>query len=142
MEEKEEVLTEERDGLRKRVEELTEKLKSARDSEIKVEEHYRQELLAQTNLAQHYKSHCDESEKRASDLEKGVSELQSLVRKSEDRYGALEDNIEKEKAEHKEEIVRRNEAIRALKKELDDANQLVKTLKSKGEWRYICFTML
>ncbi len=60
------------------------------------------------------------------------------MRKSEDRYGALEDNFDKEKAEHKEELKRRNEAIRALKKELEDANNLIKTLKSKGTVLHSC----
>ncbi len=48
-------LTEQQETDRKRLEELTEKLRAARDSESKVEENYRQELVAQTNLAQHYK---------------------------------------------------------------------------------------
>ena len=77
--------------------------------------------------------HRDESEQKSVDLEKAVAELQGLVKKSEERYGLLEDNIEKEKVEHKEELKRRNEAIRALKKELEDANELVKTLRSKGD---------
>ena len=64
-----------------------------------------------------------------------MTELQDLVRKSEERYGALEDSMEREKAQAKEEVVRRNEAIRGLKKELDDANQLIKTIKSKGKDR-------
>jgi chromosome segregation ATPase len=152
LEAKDETLSEEIDVLKKRHEELAEKLRQARDSEVKVEEHYRQELLAQTNLANHYKSmglsfamseksvstnvflgHCEESEKKSAELEKAVSELQGLVKKSEERYGALEDTIDQTKQEHKEEIQRRNEAIRALKKELEDANELVKTLKSKGK---------
>ena len=48
------------------------------------------------------------------------------------RYGALENSLDVEKAEHKEEIKRRNEAIKGLKKELDTANDLIKTMKNKG----------
>ena len=77
--------------------------------------------------------HCDESERKATDLEKGVAELQSLLKQSAERYGALEDNFEREKREGKDELKRRNEAIRVLRKELDDANSLIKTLKNKGK---------
>ena len=47
----------------------------------------------------------------------------------------LEENYEREKADNKEEIRRRNDAIRGLKKELDDANELIKTFKQKGRER-------
>ena len=41
----------------------------------------------------------------------------------------MEASLENEKKEKEEEINRRNEAIRVLRKELDDANELIKTLK-------------
>ena len=132
LEGKVEAMRDERDGLRKRAEDLAGKLRDARDAEARVEEHYRQELLAQTNLASHYKSHCDESEQKFREMQGAVEELQRALKQSSDRYGALEDNLAKEKAEHKEEIKRRNEAIKALKKELEDANGLISTLKAKG----------
>ena len=44
----------------------------------------------------------------------------------------MENSLDVEKAEHKEEIKRRNEAIKGLKKELDTANDLIKTMKNKG----------
>ena len=116
-----------------RVEELSEKLKKARDSELKLEENYRQELSAQTKLADLYKGHCDESEGKAAELTKAVNELQGMLKESADRYGALEDSLDGERAEHREEVKRRNEAIKGLKKELDTANDLIKTMKNKGE---------
>ena len=115
-----------------RVEELSEKLKRARDSELQLEENYRQELSAQTKLADLYKGHCDESESKAAELTKAVNELQGMLKESADRYGALENSLDVEKAEHKEEIKRRNEAIKGLKRELDTANDLIKTMKNKG----------
>ena len=115
-----------------RVEELSDKLKKARDSELQLEENYRQELSAQTKLADLYKGHCDESESKAAELTKAVNELQGMLKESADRYGALENSLDVEKAEHKEEIKRRNEAIKGLKKELDTANDLIKTMKNKG----------
>ncbi len=67
-----------------------------------------------------------------------MTELQGLLKESSDRYGRLEDYFEKEKAEHKEELKRRNDAIRALRKELQDANELIQTLKQRG----IVFSLL
>lgn len=61
-----------------------------------------------------------------------MEELQKLLKESSERYGALEDNLEKEKSEHKEELKRRNEAIRTLKKELEDANELISTMRKRG----------
>lgn len=63
--------------------------------------------------------------------------MQSLLKEATERFGGLEENYEREKADNKEEIRRRNDAIRALKKELDDANELIKTFKQKGNGRDI-----
>lgn len=68
-------------------------------------------------------------------MENTVQELKNLLKQSSDRYGALEDHLDKEKVEYKEELQRRNEAIRALKKELEEANNLISTLKNKGRWK-------
>ena len=62
-----------------------------------------------------------------------MEKLQSLVQEAADRFGNLEQKYEKEKEEHKEELKRRNDAIRGLKKELDDANVLIATFKQKGK---------
>ena len=58
--------------------------------------------------------------------------MQSLLKEASERFGVLEENYEREKGDNKEEIRRRNDAIRGLKKELDDANELIKTFKEKG----------
>ena len=52
---REEAAREDANAYRKRAEELADKLKAARDSEMAVEENYRQELRAQTKLAELYK---------------------------------------------------------------------------------------
>lgn len=132
LEGREEALKADLENANVRCEELAERLKAARESEIAVEENYRQEVRAQTKLAELYKNHCDDSEKKAADLAKVVEELQDLVKQTSDRYGKLEDCLESERLENKEELKRRNEAIRALRKELTDANDLIKTLKTKG----------
>ena len=111
---------------------MCERLKEARDSNTNMEEGYNEEIRAQTNLANLYKAKANDAEEKSSELAKAVEELQGLLKQSSERYGALEDNLEKEKEENKTEFQRRNEAIRALKKELEDANDLIKNLKQRG----------
>ena len=48
------------------------------------------------------------------------------------RYAALEDNMEKEREESQTEMKRRNDTIRALSKEMEDAKSLIKTLEHRG----------
>merc|ERR1712020_577790 len=118
-------------GIQARLDSLCERLKEARDSNSNLEEGYNEEIHAQTNLANLYKTKASDAEEKASELAKAVEELQGLLKQSSERYGALEDNLEKEKEENKKEFQRRNEAIRALKKELEDANELIKSLKQR-----------
>ena len=66
-------------------------------------------------------------------MQKAFQKLQSLIKEATSRYGTLQATYDAEKSEQKEEIGRRNDAIRALKKELDDANVLIKTMQHKGD---------
>ena len=132
LEGREEALMADKEVIQERLDSLCERLKDARDSNTHLEEGYNQEIRAQTNLANLYKSQSNDAEEKSVELAKAVEDLQGLLKQSSERYGALEDNLEKEKEENKEEIRRRNEAIRGLRKELDDANELIKTLKHRG----------
>ncbi len=51
-----ETVSEDSRHFQKRLEELAEKLQTARDAELRIDENYRQEIVAQKNLAEHYKS--------------------------------------------------------------------------------------
>ena len=132
LEGREEALVADKEVIQARLDTLIDRLKEARESNTHLEEGYNQEIRAQTNLANLYKTQTSDAEEKSTELGKAVEELQGLLKQSSERYGALEDNLEKEKDENKEEIRRRNEAIRALKKELDNANELIKTLKHRG----------
>ena len=127
-----EALNGDKEVIQARLDSLCERLKDARDSNTHLEEGYNEEIRAQTNLANLYKTKAVDAEEKSSELAKAVEELQGLLKQSSERYGALEDNLEKEKTDNKQEIQRRNDAIRALKKELQDANDLVKSLKHRG----------
>ena len=132
LEGREEALNADKEVIQARLDSLCERLKDARDSNTNLEEGYNEEIRAQTNLANLYKTKSSDAEEKSSELAKAVEELQALLKQSSERYGALEDNLEKEKEENKQEIQRRNEAIRGLKKELGDANELIKSLKQRG----------
>ena len=132
LEGKEEALNGDKEVIQARLDSLCERLKEARDSNSNLEEGYNDEIRAQTNLVSLYKSKASDAEEKSGELAKAVEELQGLLKQSSERYGALEDNLEKEKEENKQEIQRRNEAIRGLKKELEDANELIKSLKQRG----------
>ena len=61
---------------------------------------------------------ANDTEEKCQELQKAVEKLQSLLREATDRFGNLEQSYDEEKAEHKEDVRRRNEAILGLKKEL------------------------
>ncbi len=86
-----------------------------------------------------YSAQAADTEEKCEELKKAVETLQSLVKEATERYGSLEAAYEQDKSEYKGELVRRNDAIRALKKELDDANVLLKTMKQKGELCILTF---
>lgn len=87
-----------------------------------------------------FSDHCDDTDAKTNELTKAVEDLQGLLKKSSEQYGKLEEECEQMKKDNKEEITKRNEAIRTLKKELDDANGLLKASKSKGNlWSRILY---
>jgi len=122
----------EADSYKRRAEELAERLREARESESKLEENYRAELRAQTKLANLYKSHSDEYNNKTEELSNAVTELQSLLSDSSDKYGRLEEKLLIEEAKNKDEVAVKVEANDALRKELEEANKLIKTFKTKG----------
>ena len=55
-----------------------------------------------------------------------------MVREAGEKYGKLEEKLEAQKIKHQEELNVRGESITALRRELEDANKLIKTVKDKG----------
>ena len=111
---------------------MAERLREARESETRLEESYRAELKSQTRLADLYKEQGEENTEKTEELSNAVASLQRMVKESGEKYGKLEEDQEAEKNRHKEQINVRAETITALRKELEDANKLIKTVKDKG----------
>ena len=86
-------------------------------------------------MAELYQKQAEDADDKSTKLAENIMELQNLLKEASDRYGALEDHFEKEKVEHKDELKRRNDAIRALRKELEEANKLIETIKHQGNGR-------
>lgn len=120
-----------------RAEELNEKLKQQRDTEIKLQESFNNELSAQTRLAELYKSMSEENNSQVEELKKGITELQSLLRSASDQYGELETKHKEAEIEHDEILSKKNECIVLLKKELDTANDMLKMAKEDSLHREI-----
>ena len=118
--------------VRSKAEKLADKLRAARTEQEKLEDNYRAELKAQTKLVELYKQHGEENTGKTEELSRAVTDLQQLLKDSADRYGKLETQMEALKAEHSEELASKVETVKALRKELDEANKLLKTFKDKG----------
>jgi len=113
-------------------EKLTERLREARESEGKLEDNYRAELRSQTKLTDLYRQQGEENTAKTEELTNAVTSLQQMVKETEDKYGKLEAQLETVRMDHKTELEAKQECIQALKKELEDANRLIKTVKDKG----------
>ena len=85
---------------------------------------YTQLVTCQEELLKAQKQ-AEDAEEKSVKLSEAVTELQGLLKQASDRYGSLEDHFEKEKMEHKEELKRRNNAIKALEYDLVLANKML-----------------
>ena len=79
-----------------------------------------------------YKEQGEENTAKTEELTNAVNSLQKMVREAGEKYGKLEEKLEAQKIKHQEELNVRGESITALRRELEDANKLIKTVKDKG----------
>ncbi|KAG8237972.1 hypothetical protein J437_LFUL014673, partial [Ladona fulva] len=112
-----------------KAENLVQRLKDSRDSEIKLQETFEQELSAQSRLADLYKNSAENAESKSEELISAVKELKSLLSESSQKYGELEERTTKEREVMEAKIQESKTAIELLKKELAEANELLKAAK-------------
>ena len=73
------------------------------------------------------------------DLQKVVTELQGLLKTETKKYSALEEELGGIKEKHSEELNAQNATITALKKELENANKLIKgRVQKENKKKYGC----
>ena len=127
-----ELLAEESKEFQARAESLADNLREARETARTLEEKFRAELSAQTRLASLYKSHSEEHNSKVEEMQSVVSNLQTLLKDANTKYSTLEEELSGIKDKHKAELAAGSETVTALKKELENANKLIKTFKEKG----------
>ncbi|XP_023716827.1 nucleoprotein TPR isoform X2 [Cryptotermes secundus] len=114
-----------------KLETAMQKLVSQRESESKMRDTYEQELTAQTRLAQIYKGMSDDASSKSQELSNAVKELQELLQSASKQYGDLETEMKRKEMLHEAELAKKTECIALLKKELADANELLKAAKQE-----------
>lgn len=72
---------------------------------------------------------CEENDIKTEKLTNTITELQQLLKSASEQYGELETKHKNMLLQHEEEISQKCECIKLLKKELEDANELLKLAK-------------
>ena len=112
-----------------RCEELTQKLEEHRNHELAMHASYREEVVAQTRLADLHKGIADEANSKADDYSNAVKELQDLLEHATEQYGDLESKYNQIILEHNQEMIDKEKQIDERTKELEIANELLKSIK-------------
>lgn len=115
--------------LQRRHEELAQKLDDQRNHELSMHSSYREEITAQTRLADLYKGMADEANAKVEDYNNAIKELQELLEHATEQYGILESNHNKFVLEHGNDEISYKKKIDQLIRELKDANVLLETFK-------------
>ncbi|XP_063612017.1 nucleoprotein TPR-like, partial [Penaeus indicus] len=114
-----------------RIEELLSALNASRESEMKLDETYRQELVAQKKLADIYQASCQDEKERCTELEKAVEELRKLLQEASEQYGCLERAKKAAEEESAAALQQSNLLVKELKEELDKVNLLMEASSKK-----------
>jgi len=73
----------------------------------------------------------DDASSKSEELSKAVKELQTLLQDASKQYGDLETEVKRKEVLHEEELAKKIECITLLKKELANANELLKAAKQE-----------
>ncbi|KAK3887381.1 hypothetical protein Pcinc_008498 [Petrolisthes cinctipes] len=115
-----------------RIQQILETLNASRESEVKLEETFRQELQAQQKLTEIYKGSAENEKERAGELERAVEELRRLLNEASAEYGALERAKAKTDQDNADALLQSNTLVNELKDELDKVNQLLQASAKKN----------
>ncbi|XP_044737126.1 nucleoprotein TPR isoform X2 [Chrysoperla carnea] len=124
-------LTESNNEMTTKYETLVERYKEQRDAENRYQDSFTQELQAQTKLAQLYKDMSEENQAQINQLTEAVSELQRLLKEHKEQQEILETEHKELQLTYEETVTKKNECIELLKKELEDANDILKSTREQ-----------
>ncbi|XP_073968921.1 nucleoprotein TPR-like isoform X3 [Rhodnius prolixus] len=122
-------LQEHNDELADRLDSLTERLRKQRADEQNMQDGLQQQLHAQIKLAEIFKVRLTESEEHAAELGSAVKELQDLLQEASTQYGELETRLSQSEQDAAATLQAKQEAIKALKQELKEANHLLEAVR-------------
>ncbi|XP_077290452.1 nucleoprotein TPR-like [Arctopsyche grandis] len=114
-----------KDNLNSKVEMLNKKLNQFFEKESKTSEEFNNELISKTKIVEMYKNIQEDSNAKNEELTRAITELRQLLTESSDKYEELELNFKRSNLEHKEMIDIKNDSIASLKRELENANELL-----------------
>ncbi|GAB1608232.1 nucleoprotein TPR-like [Argonauta hians] len=115
-----------------KIEEFNQKLKDARDDQIKVELQFHKELQSQTKLVTLYKGLSEDSETKIKELSHAVSELQNLLKEASEGRTKLEAAKDLEKNKYIQQLEEKDKKIKNIESELRNANDLLSKSKLGG----------
>ena len=145
-------MTSTKDLNEKQIKELNDKLRDLSESDLKIAENhryvtwfmsmifyimfnlisfFRNELRTQMRLTELYKESSDDFEAKSLELSKAVEELQRLLSDASARFGDLESETKAEIDYLKDQLATSSKKIAEQKKELELANNLLDTNKSR-----------
>ncbi|XP_056271230.1 translocated promoter region b, nuclear basket protein isoform X2 [Pseudoliparis swirei] len=120
------------ENLQKRNEDVIGTLKEAKEQQATVEEKFRNELNANIKLSNLYKGASADSEAKSTELSGAVEELHKLLKDAGEANKALEETLQEMNGATDQSVAELKERVRALEKELDDANELLSSAKLRG----------
>ncbi|XP_067216179.1 nucleoprotein TPR isoform X3 [Linepithema humile] len=118
-------------SLQQQCDELVQKVEQQRAHEIAINDSYQKEINAQKNLASLYESMKDDANAKAEAISNAASELQKLVDGTAEEYGILETKYNQLMLQHKQDIEEKEQNIESLTKELEHANELLKSIQQE-----------
>ncbi|TNN35649.1 Nucleoprotein TPR [Liparis tanakae] len=107
-------------------------LAQAKEQQATMEEKFRNELNANIKLSNLYKGASADSEAKSAELSGAVEELHKLLKDAGEANKALEETLQEMNGATDQSVAALTERVRALEKELDDANELLSSAKLRG----------
>ncbi|KAK3560903.1 hypothetical protein QTP86_022909 [Hemibagrus guttatus] len=120
------------ENLQKTAENLMAKLKEEKDQRIAMEEKYRNELNANMRLCNLYKNAAADSEAKNAELNRGVEELNKLLKKAVEANKCSEKKLSELEGSQGKVETELQEKIRNLEKEVENANTCLADFKRRG----------
>lgn len=114
-----------KENLNNRVNSLNKKISEQLEKEQKDSEEYKNEIITKTKIIDLYKNNQEDSNMKNEELTQFLSELKQLLHQSEEKNKEMRYGFEKIQLEQKETLDKKDDEIAALKRELENANDLL-----------------